>query len=421
MLTIPKAASAEKIAYAEWCQCAIFVVNHLGLEIIPGEYYTAGSFVIPDDSGRTWMEYQGFSQRLAGERPQNGDVVVIRPNGMVFVPESGDGSRLMEVNAAWTGHIGVVESSESVTRDGTEYWQLTFLSSNWGVNASPMFVRSNCFNVDRSLVWVEKSDPDFSYWKQTEPFFQRQHILNIARQLANGYYHIGFDGTIDGFPVSGDGMIAYMWNLDLPPDRPIDEVFPANGFEVPPGSIQVGDALLISDEQVDFFRGIYAGGDGGEGRWYETGLAYWFDPGSAVLKGPSRLADLLLPEQVGSIQVFRSKKIVPDLKVNGFEILEAKGGAVQVVYTIRNEGGQAVKIEAASARISSPQGSSTMDVGIAATNGIEIPAGQEFVFISDILVGKSGVYQFQPVMIVNGKNVYFPEIGKVRYLFANQK
>jgi hypothetical protein len=414
----PKAARAEESAYAEWCQCAIFVVNHLGLEIIPWEYYNAGSFAAPDDSGRTWMEYQGFSRRPAGENPQNGDVVVIRPNGKVFIPENGEGSRLMAVNAAWTGHIGVVESSESAIRDGTQYWLLTFISSNWGVNAGPMFVRSNCYNVDRSNVWVEKSDPDFSFWQPTDPTLQRQHILNIARQLANGYYHVAIDGTIDGYPVSGDGMFAYIWNLELQPGQTLEEVLTKGGVEVPLASLQAGDALVITDNQGQVFQGIYSGEIGGQS-WLESGSAYWFDLNSGSLKGPGPIADLIPSEQAGDIRILRSRNIVPDVKVDSFEFLEDKGGEVEAAFIIRNEGGQTVKIEAASIRVSSPQGSSPMEVKIAAVNGIEIPAGQEFVFMGDFYVAKSGVYQLQPALLINGKMEYFPELMKMKYFQAN--
>lgn len=418
ILTIPTAARAEKNAWAGWCQCAIFVVNHLGLEIIPGEYYTAGSFVVPDESGLTWMEYQGFSPRPPGENPRSGDVVVIRPNGRVFIPESGEGSRLMEVNAAWTGHIGVVESAAAETIEGIDTWRLTFLSSNWGVNASPMFVRSNCFNVDRSVVWIERADPDFSYWVQTDAQMQRQHILNIGRQLANGYYHVGIDGTVDGYPLTGDGLIAYMWNLEIPINGSMEDALAANRMEVSVGALMPGDALVLMDGAEAAFQGIYAGGSGG---WYESGSAYWFDAASATLKGPHPLMGLLPADKIDHIRGYRSISMLPDLGVYDFGIQKATDGGMTAAYVLRNLGGQALKIEEATIRISSLQGNTPEGMDFVPALNVEIPAGQEFVFISRITPAINGVYVIQPAVRMDGRLRYFPELGQVHGYYDARK
>jgi hypothetical protein len=408
----PNIVRAEKNAWAGWCQCAIFVVNHLGLEIIPGEYYTAGSFAVPDEKGLTWMEYQGFSQRPPGENPQKGDVVVIRPNGRVFIPAAGEGSRMMEVNAAWTGHIGVVESAESETIEGVDTWRLTFLSSNWGVNASPMFVRSNCFNVDRSVVWIEKADPDFSYWVQTDAKLQRQHILNIGRLLVNGYYHIGIDGTVDGYPLSGDGLTAYMWNLEIPADGDFEKALAANRVEISTAALLPGDALMFMDGAATL-QGIYAGSDGD----WQRGSAYWFDAASAALKGSDPLDGLLAADQIGQVRAFRSVSMVPDIKIIDFEVAVASDGGITAAYVLKNLGGQGAHIEEASFRINSLQGSIADGTEIASAENIEIPAGQEFVLISRIEPEKNGVYVIQPVVRMNGRMHYFPDLGEVQGFF----
>jgi hypothetical protein len=421
VLALPTTARAEKNAWAGWCQCAVFVVNNLGLEIIPGEYYTAGSFVVPNERGRTWMEYQGFSLRPPGENPRSGDVVVIRPNGRVFIPESGEGSQFMEVNAAWTGHIGVVESVEAKTIEGIDTWRLTFLSSNWGVNAGPMFVRSNCFNVDRSVVWIEKTDPDFSFWLQTDPQLQRRHILNIGRQLANGYYHVGIDGKVDGYPLTGDGLTAYMWNVAIPPDGALDEALAANRAEVSAASALPGDALVVKAAPGNFFHGIYAGGSGMWGDWYENGSAYWFDAASGTLKGPDLLSSLLAADLVDQVHVYRSISIVPDLMVYDFEIREGNDNAMMAAYVLKNQGGQELKIGAATLRVSSPQGNVPAGTDVTPAVNIEIPAGQEFVYISPVEVADSGVYLILPVVNIPGETMYFPEMGEVRHLTAHRK
>ncbi len=367
------------------------------------------------------MEYQGFSLRPPGENPRSGDVVVIRPNGRVFIPEAGDDSRLMEVNAAWTGHIGVVESAEAEIIEGIDTWRVTFLSSNWGVNAGPMFVRSNCFNVDRSLVWIEKNDPDFSFWLQTDPQLQRRHILNIGRQLANGYYHVGIDGTVDGYPLTGDGLIAYMWNVAIPPDGALKEALTANRAEVSTDSILPGDALVLTVEPGESFHGIYTGGSGRRGDWFEHGSVYWFDAASATLKGPDPLSNLLDADLVEQIHVYRSISIVPDLVVYDFEIQEGNDGAVTAAYVLKNQGGQGLKIGEAALWVISPQGNIPAGTDIAPTVNFEIPAGQEFVYISPIAVADTGVYLIQPVVSLARGTKYFPEMGEVRYLVAHRK
>jgi hypothetical protein len=418
-LILPISGSASAQPYAEWCQCAIFVVNHLGLEIIPGDYWTAGSFVIPDEAGKTWMEYQGFSRRPDGENPERGDVVVIRPNGRVYFPESEGSQNLVLVNAdPWAGHIGVIDAAEETTVAGLDYWQITFLSSNWGVNATSMFVRSGCFNVDRSVVLVEKGYQEVSFWKQTAPELQRRHILNIARQLANGNYHLGIDGTVDGYPVSGQGLIAYAWNVDLTPGGSIEEILTANAVEVPPGAIQPGDALMLTDEGSIF--GIYTGADGNGGDWFKSGFAYRFAPSAGTMQGPELLADFLTPQQAAHVHVYRSKAIAPDLLLEGFEIRTEADGTVTATYLLRNQGGKTVTVNSASVRIASPQGSLAVGSEVVENKTIEVPAGQEYVYKSEITVMKSGVYLLQPTLVVDGKVIYFPEMEKVQYFQRNQ-
>lgn len=416
-----KPAKAASAAYSDWCQCAIFVVNHLGLDIIPGDYYLAGTFGDPDESGKTWMDYQGFSRLSDSELPARGDVIVIRPNGKVHIPESEGSQRLVDVEAGWAGHIGVIESAEDYEIDGRLYRQLVFLSSNWGVNSGKMFVRSGCFNVDRSTVWVETNDPEISFWRETDPAMQRRHILNISRQLANGFYHIGIDGNLDGYPISGMGMTAYVWNDDLNNSQNIEGFLSTNANEISPASIQEGDAIILPEEDC---WGIFAGFDENppgflSSEWINRhGLVYWFNPSGPTLQGPALFSTVPGSCSNREIMIYRSNKIKPELNLVDFNIWE-EGDQTFTAVAMHNDGGQTAVVDRLGIQISTLQGKQVITSSEASVGVIEIPAGQEYVFSSHIKVQENGVFLVRPFLTIGGKIKTFPELEKVEYFTKN--
>jgi hypothetical protein len=122
---------------ADWCQCVIFVLNLMGIEQIPGDYWTAASLAEPDKAGTSWMEYQGFTKRPVGELPLTGDLLVLAGGAEVITAQIWDGTEhLVPVPVdVWAGHIGIVENALKVKKDGIPYLQISLLSANWGVNA----------------------------------------------------------------------------------------------------------------------------------------------------------------------------------------------------------------------------------------------------------------------------------------------
>ncbi len=138
---------------ADWCQCVIFVLNLLGIEQIPGEYWTASSLAIPDEAGKTWMNYQGYTQRPSGQIPKTGDLLVLSGGAEVITVQSWDCTEhLVPVPVdVWAGIYGIVLEAAQVEKEGQSYVQVHLLSANWGVSSRNLGVVGSCFNVDDSL------------------------------------------------------------------------------------------------------------------------------------------------------------------------------------------------------------------------------------------------------------------------------
>lgn len=418
----PGTVRAERNKLADWCQCAIFVVNYLGLDIIPGDYYTAGSFVVPDSSGYTWMEYQGFYERNPINVPQKGDVVVIKPNGQVFFREEPGSSNLVLVNVdAWAGHIGIIESAEKTVVNEKEYWQVTLLSSNWGVNATSPFVKSYCFNVDRSEILIAKDDSPGSFWYLENIEKQRTHILNLARQLANGYFHISIDKTIDGYPITAAGMVGYVWRLEVGENNTPEVIIRENSFEIPKSSILPGDVLFLSGAQNETSYGVYAGqefpsNENGNQVNLEEGVVCWFNRSSNTMQWPKRISDIFTPEQIDSLIALRlnSIKAVPEIIVD--DLIIPGETSTMAGFVIRNNGGQPLFIDRAYVQGSNLQGEEKSKVSFPVINNLEIPAGQEYLYYGNLNIIQNGVYKFEPIVIFPDKERYYPEFGETIYI-----
>lgn len=418
----PGSVRAERKGLADWCQCAIFVVNYLGLDIIPGDYFTAGSFVVPDSSGITWMEYQGFKERNPVNVPQRGDVVVIKPNGQVFFREEPGSSNLVLVNVdAWAGHIGIIESAEKAVVNEKEYWQVTLLSSNWGVNATSPFVKSSCFNVDRSEILIAKDDSQASFWYQDNIEKQRTHILNLAKQLANGNYHVSLDKTIDGYPIIGAGMVGYVWKLEMEDGLSPDAMILDNSNEIPKTSIQPGDVLFLPGMQKENSYGFYAGyefpADENEKQVsFAESLTFWFDRSSNTLQWPKRISDIFTPKQIDSLVALRLNSIKAVPEIFSEDLISLDGSSVVAGFMIRNNGGQPLLINQAYVQGSNLQGEEKSKVSFPAIHDLEIPAGQEYLYYENLKATQNGVYKFEPVLIFPDKKNVYPEFGETIYI-----
>jgi hypothetical protein len=194
---------------AEWCQCVIFVLNIIGIEQIPGDYWTAASLAVVDESGKTWMDYQGFQIRLAKNMPKSGDLLVLDGGADVITAQIWSGTEhLVPVPVdLWAGHIGIVETARIVSKEGQDYLQVKLLSSNWGVNAVPSGVIGSCYNVDESIFLIPIGYKKAHFFFADDPVKMRERIVNRAERWAFWGVTDNPLSSMDGFPITPIGFI----------------------------------------------------------------------------------------------------------------------------------------------------------------------------------------------------------------------
>lgn len=249
---------------ADWCQCVIFVLNLMGIEQIPGEYWTAASLAEPDKSGSTWMEYQGFNERPDGELPQPGDLLVLADGAEVTTVQTWDGTEHLVpvVVDVWAGHIGIIENAQKVTKEGNSYLQITLLSANWGVNARPSGVVGSCYNVDESIFLIPESDKMSKYFYASDLLMMRERVINRAKRWSSLGITPNPQVTLDGFPLTPEGFISAALNEpDVHPLTPDLISEDADLVEIFDTAAQPGDVVILNGEEGNVGYGIIAGSD----------------------------------------------------------------------------------------------------------------------------------------------------------------
>jgi hypothetical protein len=202
--------ASPKPLKADWCQCVIFVLNILGIKQIPGEYWTAASLAVPDEAGKTWMDYQGYTKRPDGELPQSGDLLVL-PGGaeVITVQTWNETEHLVPVPVdVWAGHIGIVLKAETIEKVENPYFQIHLLSANWGVNSHNLGVVGSCFNADESVFLVPQGYKKALFFEATDPLKMRERMVNRAERWALLGLAPSPQGSLDGFPISPSGFVS---------------------------------------------------------------------------------------------------------------------------------------------------------------------------------------------------------------------
>ena len=198
--------------HADWCQCVIFTLNLLGIQQIPGEYWTAASLAVPDSYGKTWMDYQGYRKRAVGEKPATGDLLVLSGGAEVITVQTWSGSEhLVPVPvSAWTGHMGIVLGTEMVEKEGTAYRQVRLMSANWGVLSENLGVVGSCYNVDESTFLLPDGYSKADFFQPVEPVKMRERMVNRANRWSYLSLFASPGAVVDGFPITPSGLISYV-------------------------------------------------------------------------------------------------------------------------------------------------------------------------------------------------------------------
>jgi hypothetical protein len=247
---------------ADWCQCVIFVLNLMGIEQIPGEYWTAASLAVPDETGKTWMEYQGFSKRPAEGLPQPGDLLVLAGGTEVVVPQIWNGiEHLVPVPVdVWAGHIGIVENAHNVEKEGRYYKQITLLSANWGVNAKPAGVIGSCYNVDESVFLLPGGYDKAQFFFASNPLKMRERVVNRAKRWSLLGLASNPQTTMDGYPLTPSGFVSA--SIMEPGEQPLKSVLVESGtdlIEIFGAAALPGDILSFRSNNGQIGYGILTG------------------------------------------------------------------------------------------------------------------------------------------------------------------
>jgi hypothetical protein len=243
-------APISKTNSADWCQCVVFVMNILGIKQIPGEYWTAASLAEKDQYGKTWMEYQGYSQRAISDLPRTGDLLVLDKGSEVITVQTWSGSEhLVPVSAdSWTGHLGIVLGADPVEKEGTAYTQIRLLSANWGVNSRSIGVAGSCFNVDESTFFLPPGYKKARFFYQTDPVKMRERMVNRAARWSLLGLSPDLQASLDGFLISPSGFISYILEpVGEKPVTPLITDITRELVEIQPAGILPGDILVIGD------------------------------------------------------------------------------------------------------------------------------------------------------------------------------
>lgn len=247
LITRPALASPP---LADWCQCVIFALNLLGIQQIPGEYWTAASLAVPDSYGKTWMDYQGYRKRVAGETPATGDLLVLSGGAEVVTVQTWGGSEhLVPVPvSAWTGHMGIVLETEKVEKEGNAYIQVRLMSANWGVLAENLGVVGSCYNVDESTFLLPEGYSKAEFFQPVEPVKMRERMVNRANRWGYLSLFASPGAVVDGFPITPSGMISYVLEpVSNQPLVPAETDLSQNLIDIPTEAALAGDIILTGD------------------------------------------------------------------------------------------------------------------------------------------------------------------------------
>lgn len=236
---------------ADWCQCVIFILNMLGIEQIPGEYWTAASLAVPDASGKTWMDYQGYTKRPTGQSPQTGDLLVLDGGAEVITVQIWDqAEHLVPVPVdVWAGHIGIVLDAELVEKENARYQQVNLLSANWGVSSTSLGVVGSCFNVDQSIFLLPENYKKASFFYASDPVKMRERMVNRAKRWSNLGLTANPQASLDGFPITPSGFISEV--LQPVGNRAITPAITdiqKTLIDIQPEAALTGDFVLFGDE-----------------------------------------------------------------------------------------------------------------------------------------------------------------------------
>ncbi|NMB54247.1 MAG: hypothetical protein GYA15_06055 [Leptolinea sp.] len=225
-------------------------MNILGIKQIPGEYWTAASLAEKDQYGKTWMEYQGYTQRAITDLPRTGDLLVLDKGSEVITVQTWSGSEhLVPVSAnSWTGHLGIVLGADPVEKEGTAYIQIRLLSANWGVNSRSIGVAGSCFNVDESTFLLPPGYKKAHFFFPTDPVKMRERMVNRAARWSMLGLPPDPQTSLDGFSITPSGFISYI--LEPVGEKPITPSItdiPRELVEIQPVGILPGDILVIGE------------------------------------------------------------------------------------------------------------------------------------------------------------------------------
>lgn len=347
---------------ADWCQCVVFVLNLLGIQQIPGEYWTAASLAVPDQAGLTWMDYQGYRKRQDVELPETGDLLVLNGGAEVITEQTWGGSEhLVPVQVdAWAGHLGIVLRADEVEKDGTIYWKIHLLSANWGVNSHALGVVGSCFNVDESSFLLPVGYKKAAFFFPSDPAKMRERMVNRAVRWARLSLPPNPKTTMDGFPITPLGFISQA--LDpIGPQPLVPVITDINGSLVPiPAENAIPGDILLFGENVDTGIGVVTSITNVDREKTWGGQVIYFLPGGRA-KGPedwnlSYLAGKWSKEfgepALGHIRFMRFSRIPSYPVVTRFE-LQSGNIPHSLEYSIEwiNGGGETLSIPALSLAI----------------------------------------------------------------------
>lgn len=338
---------------AEWCQCVIFVLNLLGIQQIPGEYWTAASLAIPDQNGLTWMDYQGYKRRPEKELPVSGDLLVLAGGAEVITEQTWSGSEhLVPVQVdVWAGHLGIVLQAESVEKDGTDYMRIHLLSANWGVNSHSLGVVGSCFNVDESVFLLPVGYKKASFFFAFNPGKMRDRMINRANRWAMHGFSASSISTMDGFPINPSGFISQVLEpIGSQPLVPVITDIAGTLVSIPIENLLPGDILLFGDKKEPGF-GIITSIKGMENEASWDGQVISFIAGGKVL-GPENwhllysagkwTKDTSDPS-LGQIRFFRYSRLPSYPVITRFEFQNGNAArSLQYSLELLNGGGQSL-------------------------------------------------------------------------------
>ncbi|NLF51292.1 MAG: hypothetical protein GX577_09165 [Leptolinea sp.] len=341
---------------ADWCQCVIFVLTILGIDQIPGEYWTAASLAVPDANGQTWMDYQGYTLRPSSKMPQTGDLLVLAGGAQVVtVQERNSMEHLVPVPVdVWAGHIGIILGAEEVEYESTAYYKIHLLSTNWGVNSKYLGVVGSCYNADESEFLIVKGDKKANFFYETDPQKMRERLVNRAERWARLGLMETTGVTMDGFSVTPTGFISHVLRPVgdeplIPPIRNIqNELIP-----IEPQSLIPGDIVQIGEETDPGFGVIIDPGSVTVTRTW-TGSLVYFEPDTRVSAPDQKTARLIGNEWVEADEEGVSQKIkfLRYTGLPGYLLIPSQeppqinlmGGKTRFELTLGNGGGQPLTV-----------------------------------------------------------------------------